>query len=199
MTTVPRARIADRIPARQRLAHPPRFGVKDRLNVVARLLGPKGILPDTRLGIILSQPDAREHHLSEIIRDILTFDRQRHQATSDIITEIVREVEALPKAEIFSGAQLVVDRLYQEKIARNKHTGIQADFPIGPTVDVFARLSPNGHFDPYQYFSSEGWGAIKIRLDYGKTIGYEKALTNFDLRQKLRDVLLLTRAFEYIS
>lgn len=198
MTTVRKAGILERLPARP-FNQLPRFEVQQRIRVADRMLGPKGILPDTRLGIILSQPAARNHHLTEIIRDILTFDRERHQATSDIITEAVNEVESMSRAEIISAAQIVINHLYQEKIARHKHTGIPAGFTSIPTVEAFAKLSPNGHFDPYQYFSSEGWGAIKIRLDYGKTIGYERALTNFDLKQKLKDVLLVARAFELLS
>ena len=199
MTTVHKARIAERLPAKRPLNHPPRFGLQERLRVADRMLGPRGILPDTRLGIILSRPAASGHQLSEIVRDILTFARERHEATSDIITNAVKEIESLSDAEVISRAQIVINRLYHEKIVQSNNARLQADFPSIPTVEAFARLSSNGHFDPYQYFSSEGWGGIKIRLDYGKTIGYEQALTNFDLSQKLKDVLVVTRAFELLS
>jgi hypothetical protein len=198
MTRVTRIRIAQKA-ARPPATKPLKFGVLERIKVAERLLGPAGILPDTRLGIILSQPAARVRDLTGIIREILTFDRERHEATSDIITEAIREVEKMSEAKVMAEAQLVINRLYHEKISQHSNPAIKADFPSIPTVEVFSRLTSNGHFDPYQYFLSEGWGAIKMRLDYGKTVGYEKALNNFNLKQHLKEVFVVTRAFELIS
>ncbi len=198
MIRVAEARIAERT-ARPPAAPSFRFGVLERIKVAERMLGPNGILPNTRLGVILSQPAARVHDLTGIIRDILIFDRERHEATSDAITEVVGKVEKLSDAKVMAEAQLVINRLYHEKIARHNNAAIKADFPFVPTVESFSKLTSNGHFDPYQYFASEGWGAIKMRLDYGKNYGYEKALRNFDLKQHLREVLVVTRAFELIS
>jgi len=197
MTRVTIIRAPERA-ARQPATRTIRFGVLERIKVAERMLGP-GILPDTRLGIILSQPAARVRDLTGIIREILIFDRERHEATSNTITEVIGELENLSDAKIMAEAQLVINRLYHEKIAQHNNTAMKADFPSAPTVEAFSKLTSNGHFDPYQYFLSEGWGAIKMRLDYGEIYGYEKALRNFDLKRHLREVFVVTRAFEQIS
>ena len=148
-------------------------GINQRLKVAERMLGVAKILPNTRLGSILAVKIAREKDLSGIMRNVLTFDR--YPATSEVIGKIVEKIEALSEAEVFAEAQRIIDDLYYEKIEKHGKTPLKTDFPRKLTVKEFSRLLPNGHFDPYQYFLSESWGSLERVLDYGKTIGDDKA------------------------
>jgi hypothetical protein len=193
-------------------AKPPahRFSLQQRMEIANRLVGVPGIVPNTQLGAILSHKltnivyEAQEKNviLSDIIRRVLTFDSRRHAATAQVITEIVQEVQEMSgdNGKLFGEAQKIIDQLYEKKVIKTGDDILAKAFLESPSVERFAKLAPNGHFDPYQYFMSESWGAIVAILDYAEVKGYDKVIPVF-IRQveKLRNALILTYAFDQIS
>ncbi len=178
------------------LAPSQRFGLQQRINVADRLLGSNGALPKTRLTEILSHPDLTYRNMAELIREVLIFSRESHEATAKVISDVVREVEALSRDEVLAQAQEVVREHYQEKIARTNDPALKKQHPVEPTIEQFAAMKPNSHFDPYQYITSVSWGAVSMRIHYGRRYGFELAMENFDLRSTARDAMIMARAFE---
>lgn len=162
-----------------------------RSKIADRLLGKE----NTMLSAILSHPNSLNRKLDEVIRYVLVFDD--YEPASKILDEVVKEVESFSPEKLMAEAQKVVGRYYQEK-SMCYGQALKDKFPVSPTVEEFAKISPNGDFDLYQYFSSSSWGAIKSRLEYGKLRGYEIALRNFDLRGVFRNAFIMAKALERI-
>jgi len=173
----------------------PSKGYLDRGKIADLLLG-SGVLPKTRLGAILAHPHSQYKELGKIMREVLTF--TDYQPASEIITKVIEEVNSLSTEEIMAEAQAKINILYHEKIERYENFAMRADFPTPPTLESFSKISPNGHFDPYQYFASQTWGIIKARFDWGRLKGYERALANFDLKNAFREAYVVALALSKI-
>lgn len=167
-----------------------RLNLARRISIADRLINSRG----TRLGLILADREANSQSLADLIREVLTFSPTKHEVTSELIDRIVLEVEALPQDELMRQAQDVVSRLYAAKV-EPFGGAVKTEFPTCPTVAQFAQYKPNGHFDPFQYFFSGSWGTVNAALDYGKDVGYDRALKMFK-PALLRDALVFTYAFE---
>jgi hypothetical protein len=191
-------RIAPQTRPTKPLAPAQRFGLRQRINVADRLFGANGALPNTRLTEILNHPILNGRNMAETIREVMTFARDNHEATAEVLSDVVREVEALSREEALAQAQEVVGRHYQEKIAQSNDAAMKESHPKAPTIQEFAAMEPNGHFDPYQYIASVSWGAISMRIDFGRMCGFEKAMSDFSLRSSVRDAMIMTRAFEIL-
>ncbi len=180
------------------LAPVQRFCLQQRVNVANRLLGVNGARPETRLTEILSHPSLTSSQMAETIRDVLTFSRENHEATYKIISEVVLQVEAMTRAEVLNQAQAVIDRYYHDKIEHFNNEELKQEHPAAPPIKEFAAMEPNGHFDPYQLIASGTWGTVSMTIDFGRELGYDEALVDFDLRGKLHDAMVMARALEIL-
>lgn len=180
------------------LAPKQRFNLRKRINIADRLLGTHGMRPNTRFTEIITHPILTGRNITETIREILTFSRENHEATFEVIGEGMQEVEALSRDEVLAQAQTIVNAYYKSKITESNDSEMKAAFPTVPTIEEFAALEPNAHFDPYQMIASGTFGIVSMRIDFGRMLSFEKAMEAFDLRRNVREAMVMARAFEIL-